>query len=394
MAMTVAHVCDSFSSVSETFIYDFIMEEHRQGVDAQVLTFQRVNEDDRPYPHVTEMPAPSRWNVRRIVGELSARMGMDSADVWPQRRERIERVLRQIEPDIVHAHFGTIGGIVRPVAEALGLPLVVTFYGKDASKAPSHRTWQREYPRLWKSVDAVTVLSEEMRDTVEDLGCPSEKIDVIHLSRNLDTFSFRLPQPPVRTFLSVGRLTEKKGHRDGIRALKQVTRVHPNVRLQVVGDGPLCDDLDAAVRRQELKGSVELLGRQPNSAVADAMREADAFLLCSKTAPDGDREGTPTVLVEAQAVGLPCVSTRHAGIPEMIPAANHHLLAPEGDADAIADRMRAVIEASEDQLHAIARAGRERVEQKFDLTSEVRRLRRVYDRVCDRLYDQRGNETT
>ena len=102
---------------------------------------------------------------------------------------------------------------------------------------------------------------------------------------------------------------------------------------------------------------------------------ADAFILCSKTAPDGDREGVPTVLMEAQAVGLPCVSTRHSGIPEVIPEKNQWLLAEEGNITEIANRMERLVDISIDQLRRVVQRGRSKVEKDFNLTKEVEKAR-------------------
>jgi colanic acid/amylovoran biosynthesis glycosyltransferase len=108
------------------------------------------------------------------------------------------------------------------------------------------------------------------------------------------------------------------------------------------------------------------------------MQTADAFLLPSKTAPNGNREGTPTVLVEAQATGLPCVTTRHAGIPEMIPEAHHDLVVPEGNVAALADTLCTLATRPVDDLAEMAKLGRQKVEQDFNLSGEVEKLSGLY----------------
>jgi glycosyltransferase involved in cell wall biosynthesis len=120
-----------------------------------------------------------------------------------------------------------------------------------------------------------------------------------------------------------------------------------------------------------------------NEKVVDYMRDADAFLLPSKTAPDGDREGTPTVLVEAQCIGLPCVSTRHAGIPEMIPESNHHLLSDEGDISGLSESLYYLSELDVEFLRKISRYGREMMEKSFNLVREVEDLVCVYNYVTE-----------
>jgi glycosyltransferase involved in cell wall biosynthesis len=378
--MRIAHYCKRFSGLSETFLYDYVTEEARQGIDARVVTHDRVNADQRPFPEVTVVPWPGIFNLERlgyraleVIGQRSRR-----TSARPIIRRGLQEALSSIEPDLIHAHFGTSGVRIAPVARALGYPLVVTFYGFDVSELARKNEWRAWYRELWPITDAVTVLSEKMKGEVVTLGCPEEKVHVVHLGRDLDRFSYRSPKLPVHTFVSVGRLAEKKGHLDALRAVKQCVEDGADIHLRLIGEGALRDKIESYVDAQGLRDHVTILGALPNSAVGEELRDADAFILCSKTASTGDREGTPTVLIEAQAVGLPCVSTRHAGIPEMIPSSNHHLLAEEGDIAEIADCIRRLIESSAEEIERVSEAGRTKVEAEFDLTQEVERLRQVY----------------
>jgi glycosyltransferase involved in cell wall biosynthesis len=277
-----------------------------------------------------------------------------------------------------------MGGIVAPVTKQLDLPLVVSFYGKDASEASKRPEWKVEYPRLWKIADTVLALSEEMKRSLIDIGCPEDKIDIVHLSRDLNDFHFSIATTPIRDFLSVGRLTEKKGHMDTLHAFKRLESRYPKISLRIIGGGPLRRQLQNYIDTHGLNSSVSLLGSLPNNEVAVEMQEADAFILSSKESRNGDREGTPTVLVEAQATGLPCISTFHAGIPEIIPEENHHFLAPEGNEQAISSRMDNLMKCSEEEVRKISVAGREKVYENFNLKRETSRLQKIYIRCAEK----------
>lgn len=382
--MRVVHFCKSFSPLSQTFIYDYVTELECQGVDNRVLTMERKNESDRPLGNVTVVSKPARWNPRRLYYRAEATLGLRHVvtSSWPMIRSRLQQAVARMQPDVVHAHFGDMGVLLAPVAEALGIPLVVSFYGYDVSRLAQRDFWREAYATLWGKTHAVTVLSKEMHRATAVLGCCSEKIHTVHLGKDLNAFAYRLSRGRIKNFLSVGRLTAKKGHLDAIRAFEQVAGRGHDVHLKIVGAGTLQGALSAYVREHELQETVDLVGALPNADVARALRQADAFVLCSKTAPDGDREGTPTVLVEAQATGLPCVSTRHAGILEMIPQENHSLLAEEGNVTDVANCIRTLLSASREEIQAIAKRGRAKVEEEFNLTTEVEKLRTLYDEMA------------
>jgi glycosyltransferase involved in cell wall biosynthesis len=383
VSIQVVHLCKAFSRLSETFIYDYVMELERQGGANAVVTNQRENAEERPFDHVKVVPWPSVWHPRRCGYRLLEVLGMERRlnSSWRELWPGAQAAVRQMRPHLLHAHFGRSGVKAVPIAKELGLPLVVSFYGYDISELPKAEGWRRAYRRIWETAQAIVVLSEDMKQRALRLGAPAEKVHVVHLARNLDDFSYRRPRPPLSRFVTVGRLTEKKGHFDAIRAVKKHVDQGRELHLQIVGGGPLHDDLSRFIRAKGMEDHVDLLGARSNEEVAEILRAADAFLLCSKVSPSGDREGTPTVLIEAQAVGLPCVSTTHAGIPEMIPERNHRFLAEEGDVDEIAACIRRLLACSDDELGAVAEAGREKIEHDFNLVREAETLRTIYQDV-------------
>ncbi|WP_259134195.1 glycosyltransferase [Salinibacter ruber] len=379
--MRVCHYRRTFSKLSETFIYDYLMELERQDVTNHVITLERRNSEARPFPNVSRVRWPGKWDPRRLYHGIQARLGLDGSVQDSYRREarrRVATVIQQVDPDVVHAHFGREGVFIAPVAERLGIPLVVTFYGFDISQLPEQEGWVEAYSAMWEQVRAVTVLSEEMKRKARELGCPEKKLTVVHLSREVDQFPFRPPDSEVSDVLFVGRLTPKKAPLDAVRALQRANARGANLHLDMIGDGECRDEVGRYIEKHDLSDTVTLHGYLSNEEVSTHMQAADAFLLPSKTAPNGDREGTPTVLVEAQATGLPCVTTRHAGIPEMIPEENHHLLVEEGNVAALSEQLCRVAHMNVNELQTIAQNGREKIESEFSLTGEVQKLRAVY----------------
>lgn len=383
--MRVLHFCRAFSPLSETFIYDYVTELERQDIENHVVTRNHVNAESRPFPRVTEVDWPNRWHPRRLLRRALVPFGSETprTSAWPLMQDRLREQIESVQPDVIHAHFGPEGVLIAPAAIHFGIPIVVTFYGYDVSQLFEHSFWRDRYQTLWTQADAVTTLSQTMRDAVKSVGCPGEKAHVIHLSRDLSVLPFTPPRGgPVRNLVSVGRLVDKKGHDNAIEVVHCSRQRGIDVRLDVYGGGKRHDTLTSRVDALGLNAHITFHGSVSNDAVLQAMQEADAFLLCSKTAPNGDQEGTPTVLVEAQAIGLPCITTRHAGIPEMIPESNHRFLAPEGDVDAIADTLVDLASLSLHERQAIAERGRRYVEDAFNLKKEVESLRDLYASIA------------
>jgi colanic acid/amylovoran biosynthesis glycosyltransferase len=380
--LRVVHFCRQFSNLSETFVYDYIIGLERSEVDCYVFTLRRLSTPDRPFAKTIEIKASALSRVlckiRRAMDTVNHNGG-DRPDALPVYRS-LKRNLLVHRPDILHCHFGHVGIFMLPVAKQLGIPMIVTLYGHDISRLIQDETWIERYTRLWEYVSYVTVLSEEMRDRVHRIGCPMHKINVVHLGRDVHAIEFRKPRRKVKKFVTVGRLVEKKGFGDVIKAIHMLEGT-VDAHLTIIGDGPLRGDLERYVRENEMEDRIRFTGPLPNKSVIAELRKSDAFILCSKTAADGDKEGTPTVFIEAQAVGLPCIGTRHAGIPEMVPIESRWLLAAEGDIADIADRMRDLTAMSVSDLQAIAVRGRRKVEKEYHIQAQVREIKRLYQSI-------------
>lgn len=382
--MRTVHFAHSFSRLSETFIYDYVTGLQNHGIDTHVITLNRVNAIDRPFKNVQQI------NLNLLNPERLIRRGADfirnrsmETSSWPVYRKKLSRILSDLDPDIIHAHFGPMGVLISPVASSLGIPVIVTFYGYDISEYALDSYWQEQYRELATQSDAVTVLSEQMKSEAMELGFSSKQAKVVHLGTDLSRFHRKNISYPVRKFVSVGRLSEKKGHIDSIKAIQKAKKeTGLALELTIIGEGNHQKKLQEYISEYNLDDSVNLAGSLPNSEVIDMLYKSDAFILCSKTAAKGDREGTPTVLIEAQAAGLPCISTFHSGIPEIIPENNHDLLAPEGDVKSISDCVKTLVTASEAFVSEHIRLGRERVEEEFNIQKETLKFKHLYERLA------------
>lgn len=382
--MRVVHFCNVFSSLSQTFIYDVITELEQQQVDNVVFANKLENQQDRPFSNVVTVPLAPVSFVEKKWNRLMVKAGLQRTDSlkWKQRRKALHGLLKKYKPDVVHAHFGPQGCMALPPASDLKIPLVVSFHGFDAFKLPNEVFWMQQYKTLFKDAAAITVVSQLMKEHLVKLGCDSKKIHIIHVGKRIPEYLFKERiNVPIKTFLSIGRMEEKKGHLDAIQVFKTLAAKHTELKLKIIGGGSLLQQAKDLVAQLNLQNVVELTGEMPHAGVKEQLYAADAFILCSKTAADGDREGVPTVLMEAQAIGLPCVSTRHSGIPEVIPVENQWMLAAEGNVHELANIVERLITTPAPQLEAIRSLGRHKVEQEFNLAKETEKLQHLYKAI-------------
>jgi len=179
--------------------------------------------------------------------------------------------------------------------------------------------------------------------------------------------------------LSVGRAVPKKGYDDLLEALARLPATL-SWRLVHIGGGPLLPSLRRRATALGLADRIDWLGPQPQDTVLRHYRRADLFVLASRIAADGDRDGLPNVLMEAQSQGLAVVSTRVSGVPELVVDGTTGVLVPPGDAAALAEALAGLI-ADPARRAALGEAGRARVRKDFDMTRGIDRLARRFGLV-------------
>lgn len=306
--------------------------------------------------------------------------------------------LESLSPTLIHAHFGLDGVLALPLAKKLNLPLIVTFHGYYATAdldLTEKKTWYdysldylkrrgqffrelylRKRDRLFQEADCFIAVSEFIRAKLIEKGCPSAKIKVHYIGIDIDKFTPNntIKREPVVLF--VGRLVEKKGCEYLIRAMAEVQAKIPDVELVIIGDGVLRSHLEnlAATSLKRYR----FLGVQPPEIVKEWMSKS--LLLCapSLTTPQGESEGLPIVILEAMAMGLPVVSSVHAGIPEAIIHEETGFLTAEKDWGAIAKYILTLLE-NENLRNHFTIAGRKRIEQKFNLKQNTAQLEEIYN---------------
>ena len=375
----VVHLLRTYLPASQTFIYNYLRNLRRYR--PVVLTERQENTDVFPLENVIRLPRQPCWQV--YGDKLLRRLIRRQCLIEPA----YDRLLRTVSPGVIHAHFGLTGVFALPHAQELKVPLLTSFHGSDVYRTPQRLAWRHGYRRLFHSPwSFFTVVSQRMKEDLVSLGlgCRPDRIHVIHVGVDVGSIHFqprRLESDDTEIrVLFCGRFVEKKGLEYALRAFARVLRQCPSRRLtlRVIGDGEMRPQMEALTFSLGIGSQVHFLGWQPPSAVIEEMHRAHLFLLPSVTARNGDREGIPTVIVEAQASGMPVLSTWHSGIPEVVLHEESGLLVPERDLEALTSALNDLLDHPE-RWAEMGRRGRRRVEVAFSIHREVRRLELLYD---------------
>jgi len=288
--------------------------------------------------------------------------------------------LSTFEVDVLHLYFGYFAVEMLSLFDYLHIPTVVSFHGADATSFFQKPGYAEKAKMLFDCVTLVFVRSEAMGRQLVQQGCPPEKIRVTKAMIDLKAFPFSIrsfpDEGPVR-LLQACRLIPKKGLMTLLKAISIVHPIYPNIRLDIVGTGPLEAELKQQIKVLHLENTVFLPGYLETPGLIQFMQQAHVFIHPSETTPDGDQEGIPNALIEAMATGLPVVATRHAGIPELVVHEENGLLVPETDPDALASAILKLLE-NTDLWATYGKKARQAVAEQHEVQVQGRRLEGYY----------------
>lgn len=375
MKPVVAHLTSVYLPLTETWLYhnQIINLKHYKPI---VIAQSTINLDKFPTQNVYSIPE------RSFISKISDRISIRLTGSYPTRY--FENIIKENNVKLLHAHFGTEGVRYLKLKKHLNLPMITTFYGFDVSMIPRIPYWKKRYVQLFQEGDLFLTEGNNMKNELIKLGCPENKIIVQHLGVDLTIFKFTpktLPEDGNIVILIAGSFFEKKGIPYAIQAFAKVKENHPDIQLRILGDGPMRDQIESLIAELNLSDSITLLGYQPHYVFLNEAANAHIFMLPSVTAENGDTEGgAPVAILEAQATGLPVISSYHADIPEVVVDGKSALLAPEKDVETLAKHLENLV-GHPNVWGAMGRAGRKHVEEGYDVMVQVGKLENIYDRL-------------
>lgn len=414
LARRVVYVVRSFPRLSQTFVLNELVSIESIGVPVSVLSIVRADEKQNHSQlkslnaSVSYLSETATFGIPRLVAHMkvmarhparylntawlsfrrrSRTTGYHSLGRW----EAFDCAVRAAcslgvhrpataKSTRLHAHFAHDPTLVAMLIHDLtGVEYSFTGHARDLTQIEPSALAER----IAKAHDVVTICQmnvDFMRDCSRYVD--HDKIHLVHNGVDLDAFkpaTFRKVNGPVRV-CTIGRLVEKKGFEVLIEAVKIVRQRGADLELDVIGDGPLRGNLQALIDDAGLNDAVQLCGERTQQQIHDQLPNYDLFALTPYVLNDGDRDGLPTVLVEAMACALPIVSTDVAGIPDLIHDQIDGLLCPPHNPVAVADALQSLAIDAELRTRLGAEA-RRTVERGFDLRANTLQLASLLTRL-------------
>jgi colanic acid/amylovoran biosynthesis glycosyltransferase len=402
--MDVAFVVGRFPNLSETFILSQITGLIDRGHNVHIYGREPVevpkkHDEISHYrlldrvEYIPTLPNSKELRVQKALGligtiesPLHAWKALRSLSFWKYGRIAANLQLwyavcslgnSEQSYDVIHAHFGP-NGVLAAALRDLGVfngAVITTFHGADMSRYVQ-RVGTSQYDFLARTGDMFLPISRRWKEKLLRVGFPKSRTLVHHMGVDcgeIELSSVRVQDDTIR-ILSVARLTEKKGIEYGIRALAEIVgdsavnsdnELGVDVKYTIVGDGEQRVRLEKLMTNLGVESSVCFAGWKSRKEVMKYLGEAHLFLAPSVTAESGDQEGIPVAIMEAMARGVPVVSTKHSGIPELVDHGTSGILVPERDVESLADALQSLVE-TPSRLPEMGRASRRIVEEEFN----------------------------
>lgn len=397
----IAYILKMYPRFSETFIVNEILELERQGVDVRIYSLRKPD-DGRFHPslarvkanvvYVPQYPQMEPERVRAAHQFVAAARPAAYAETraYAEGLEQPFGLKRFLQAgviaahllkhpvDAMHAHFASSATrVANLVTRLTEIPYSFTAHAKDIFHEEVSPASLRHKIQDARFVVTVSRFNQAYLRQIQnggggDVRCLYNGIDLRHFKPNP-----RVEREP-GLILGVGRLVEKKGFVQLIQACALLAQRGLDFRCEIIGSGEQGAALAALIDGLELGERVKLVGPRPQDDVLAAYHRAGVFALPCIVGKDGNRDGLPTVLLEAMATGLPVVTTTVTGNPEIVDDGINGLLVPPEDVPALANALARLLQDAP-LREKMSLEARRKVEKHFDVRRNVAQLRRWFD---------------
>jgi colanic acid/amylovoran biosynthesis glycosyltransferase len=391
--MPVAYILKRYPRFSETFVVSEILAHEAAGLDIAIYALRppvdthfqdiiaRVKAPVTYLPH-QNLRGSQFWQTLQgaatILPDLWSKLAIAQGEDVHDVHQAVLLAHQAVEQGITHfhAHFGTSATTVARLASHFsGIPYTFTAHAKDIF----HRSVRPDdLQRKLNDAKAVVTISDYNRRYLQNHYDESAvHVQRIYNGLDLQQFSYQTPQDRPPRIVAVGRLVEKKGFADLITACGLLAKTRPDFSCHIIGHGELAAPLQQQIHQLGLQRWVTLLGPKPQADIKKAVQGAAVFAAPCVIGADGNRDGLPTVLLEAMALGTPCVSTDVTGITEVLTPGVTGLQVPQHHPAALATALNRLLGDGHLRV-ALARQARQRIVDGFDIHRNAAQIRQLF----------------
>ena len=388
----IGYLLKRYPRFSETFVVNEILAHEAAGQPIEIFALRPVEETHfqdnlgqvrAPVTRIRDRfssaePVWERFRAAQseLPGALDVLAQLDGIASGQDVAQALEVAVEARRRGVVHlhAHFGTVSTSIARIAAAMaGIGYSFTAHAKDIYH--EYDDPQHLHLKLRDADTTITVSDFNVAHLRDTYG--AERVTRIYNGLDLDRFAWSEPRADAGEILAVGRLVEKKGFHILIEAMRLMCEAGRSPVCRIIGSGGEEPNLAAQIRDAGLEATVRLEGPRPQSEVIAAMRQAAVLACPCVVGSDGNRDGLPTVLLEAMAIGLPVVSTDVVGIPELVRDGETGLIAHEADPEGLAAALMRMTDES-GLRQRLSKSARALIEEEFDATRSAAALREVF----------------
>ncbi|XZE51912.1 glycosyltransferase family 4 protein [Planctomycetaceae bacterium SH139] len=397
----VAYVVKRYPRFSETFVVNEILAHEAVGLPLEIFSL-RPPSDTHFQDLISKVKSPltylSNGSVRaEELWKAVAGAARDASDLTEAIAAigncttldvycgfRLARFVRERGISHLHAHFASSAATVTRIASKLtGLPYSITAHAKDIFHEEVCEVELGE--KLADANRVLTVSKYNVAHLSQRFPQAADRINLLYNGIHLNDFPFSRPDKRSRTVLAVGRFVEKKGFDVLLRACRLLVDRDVNFQCLLVGSGECESQLRTCIDQLALHHYVKFVGAQPQAIVKQMIRSASVLAAPCVDGSDGNRDGLPTVLLEAMALGTPCISTNVTGIPELVRDGETGLLIPQRDAVALADALTRCLDDAALRVRLATNANR-LIQEQFNAITNAEIQRQLFCSHATRLF--------
>ncbi len=365
-----------FPKISETFILNRITRLIDNGFDVRIFALKnpsvvKAYEDDSletiVHPDVIKYKLSEKveYFPRKPSGELDTSL--------------IDQRINVYNPDLIHIQWGNLGEELLSNLDFLA-PVIVSFH---SSVTP--RTWSISntgFSSVFKKANTILPVSDYIKNELTSMGCDSRKLITHHMGVDTSLFFPGLTKNNNTVdILSVGSFIEKKGFQDAIRAIGILPKdLRASLKYKLIGEGPMKTEYERLIRKGGIKDIVIFLGKLTQDRVVLEYQNSDIYIHSSMLSSEGDDEGIPTAIIEAQSCSIPIISTRHTGIPEVVQHGVSGYLSAENDINDLSTNLSRLV-SNQNLREKMGKSGRKIVVDKFNVDTLTQNMITIYKNI-------------